>query len=54
VPALRNLSKSYVAGTPVLQDVDLEVAARDHCDHRCVGHGQIDDPLHHARRTDVR
>ena len=25
---LRNLSKSYVAGTPVLQDVNLEVAAR--------------------------
>jgi phosphonate transport system ATP-binding protein len=26
--ALRNLSKSYVPGTPVLQDVSLEVAAR--------------------------
>jgi phosphonate transport system ATP-binding protein len=26
--ALRNLSKSYVAGTPVLQDVNLEVGAR--------------------------
>jgi phosphonate transport system ATP-binding protein len=25
---LRNLSKSYVAGTPVLQDVNLEIAAR--------------------------
>jgi phosphonate transport system ATP-binding protein len=25
---LRNLSKAYVAGTPVLQDVNLEVAAR--------------------------
>src|SRR4051794_21482986 len=25
---LRNLSKSYVAGTPVLQDVNLEIGAR--------------------------
>ena len=25
---LKNLSKSYVAGTPVLQDIDLDVAAR--------------------------
>ena len=40
--AVRHLSKSYVAGKPVLTDINLEIArARHHRDHRPVGHRQV-------------
>ena len=52
---LRHLSKSYVPGKPVLQDIDLASRrARHHGDHRAVGHRQEHaDPLHQSpRRAD--